>query len=177
MDSSALVADPAMLRAAFACFPSGVAAVCAMVDGAPSGLAASSFTSVSLTPPLVSICVRNESETWPLLREHDRLGLSILAENHGRTCRTLSSKRGDRFAGVDWLANQDGSVLVRGSSARMIVSVHDEVEAGDHVLVLLRVHSLVAEPHIPPLVFHGSRFRRLAATVDPAEDEDDKSSR
>ncbi|CND73601.1 oxidoreductase [Mycobacterium tuberculosis] len=166
MDSLAPVTDPARLRAAFACFPSGVAAICALVNEAPAGLAASSFTSVSLTPPLVSICVRNESETWPLLRGCARLGLSILAEHHGPTCRTLSAKGGDRFAGVDWLANPDGSVLMDGASARMVVSVHNEVEAGDHVLALLRVHGLAADSHIPPLVFHGSRFRRLAATDD-----------
>jgi flavin reductase (DIM6/NTAB) family NADH-FMN oxidoreductase RutF len=45
--------DPARLRQAYGCFPSGVTAVCALLDGLPVGLAASSFTSVSVHPPLV----------------------------------------------------------------------------------------------------------------------------
>jgi flavin reductase (DIM6/NTAB) family NADH-FMN oxidoreductase RutF len=61
--------DTALLRSVFGCFPSGVTAVCAEVDGALIGMAASSFTSVSLSPPLVSVCVQNSSKTWPVLRE------------------------------------------------------------------------------------------------------------
>ena len=54
-----------VLRAAFAHFPSGVTAVAAMRDGQPTGIAASSFTSVSIDPPLVSVCIALSSTTWP----------------------------------------------------------------------------------------------------------------
>src|ERR1700761_3481916 len=57
--------DPARLRKAFGIFPSGVVAVAAQVDGVLVGLAASSFTSVSLDPPLVSFSIANASKTWP----------------------------------------------------------------------------------------------------------------
>lgn len=67
------------LRRAFGCFPSGIT-VCALVDGTPVGMAASSFTSVSLAPPLVSVCIQHTSTTWPVLRNRPRLGLSVLAE-------------------------------------------------------------------------------------------------
>jgi len=156
-------ADPQELRRAFACFPSGVAAVCALVDGVPDGMAASSFTSVSLDPPLVSVCVQNTSSTWPRLRNRDRLGVSLLAESQDVTCRTLAAKTGDRFAGVDWSATPEGAVLVCGATAWLDCSVDDELPAGDHTIVLLRIHGLRAEPDVAPLVFHGSRFRRLRA--------------
>ena len=74
------VLDPQRLRHVFGAFPSGVAAVAALVGGVPVGIAASSFTSVSLDPPLVSLCVAHTSTTWPLLRGADRLGVSILGE-------------------------------------------------------------------------------------------------
>ena len=70
----------AHLRASFACFPSGVAAVCALIDGEPVGMVMSSFTSVSLDPPLVSVCVDLNSSTWPRLRSAPWLGVSILGE-------------------------------------------------------------------------------------------------
>jgi flavin reductase (DIM6/NTAB) family NADH-FMN oxidoreductase RutF len=153
------------LREVFGCFPSGVVALCALVDDTPVGMAVSSFTSVSLDPPLVSFCVQNTSATWPVLRRRPWLGISVLAEHHDQICRTLSRKHGDRFAGVDWTAEADGSMLVGGSSAWLVGQVHAEVAAGDHALVLLRIDRLGADPDTAPLVFHGGGFRRLAETT------------
>lgn len=151
------------LREAYGCFPSGVAAVCALAGGKPIGIAASSFVAVSLDPPLVSVCVQHTSTTWPRLRGAPRLGVSVLAEDQEGICRDLAAKGGDRFARVRWSAVDDGAVLVHGSALWLDCAVHREVEAGDHVLVLLAVHRLRVAPGVTPLVFHGSRFRRLAA--------------
>lgn len=155
--------DPVGLRRAFGCFPSGVTAVCAMAGSEPVGMAASSFTSVSIDPPLVSVCVQNSSATWPRLRRCARLGVSVLARGQDGACRSLSDKHGDRFAGVSWEPGADGAVFVHGATAWLNCSVHDELPAGDHRIVLLRVHGLRADPGAEPLVFHGSRFRQLAA--------------
>lgn len=155
--------DARALRQAFGCFPSGVAAVCCMVDGVPVGMAVSSFTSVSLAPALVSVCVQDTSATWPKLRGRSRLGLSVLAEDQEPACRALSSKDGDRFAGVRWRASGQGAVFVQGAVAWFDCSLHAEVSAGDHTIALLKIHRLGTEPGGAPLVFHGSRFRRLAA--------------
>jgi flavin reductase (DIM6/NTAB) family NADH-FMN oxidoreductase RutF len=155
--------DPRDLRRAFGCFPSGVTAVCGLADGAaPLGMAASSFTPVSIDPPLVSVCVQNTSTTWPRLRELRRLGVSVLAEGQDDACRRLSMKRGDRFTGVGWEAGPDGAVFVRGATVWLDCSVHSEVAAGDHLIALLQIHGLRAEQDRAPLVFHGSRFRQLA---------------
>lgn len=157
------IATAAQLRQAFGCFPSGVAAVCAEADGRPVGLAASSFTSVSVDPPLVSICVQHSSRTWPVLRERPRLGLSVLAEGHDAVCARLASRTGDRFAGADWTATPEGGVFLHGATAWLDCSIHAEVPAGDHTIALLLVNGVRADPAAAPLIFHGSRFRRLAA--------------
>jgi flavin reductase (DIM6/NTAB) family NADH-FMN oxidoreductase RutF len=141
------------LRSAFSCFPSGVTAVCALVDSEPAGMAASSFTSVSVSPPLVSACIQNTSSTWPKLRGRPRLGLSVLAEGHDAACARLASTDGDRFAGVGWEASPDGSVFIHGSSAWLDCSLYGEVRAGDHTIALLEIHGLRAAPHTPPLIF------------------------
>lgn len=154
--------DGAELRQVYGCYPSGVAAVCAMVHGEPVGLAASSFTSVSVEPPLVSICIRNDSRTWPRLKSAARLGLSVLAESHAEACRSLSRKDGDRFAGVPWTELANGAVFVSRASAWLDCRPRSEVQAGDHTIVVLEVCALDADADIPPLVFHGSRFRRIA---------------
>jgi flavin reductase (DIM6/NTAB) family NADH-FMN oxidoreductase RutF len=154
------VHDQLTLRAAFGCFPSGVAAICGLADEAPVGMAVSSFTSVSLDPPLVSACVQNSSTTWPRLRTLARLGVSILAEHQQYAGQSLALKVGDRFAGVDWRVTGDGAVLVDGSAAWFECSVDQEILAGDHTVVLLRIHALEVASSAP-LVFHGSRFRKL----------------
>lgn len=165
IEIAALIDDSKALRAAYGCFPSGVTAVCALVDGVPVGMAASSFTSVSMDPPLVSVCVQNTSTTWPKLRDRPRLGLSVLAEGHDAACLALSGKQGDRFAGVHWESTADDAIYVHGSTLWLDCAVEQEVPAGDHAIVLLRVAGLHADPNQAPLVFHGSRFRTLSAVA------------
>ncbi|MEU3509697.1 flavin reductase family protein [Streptomyces longwoodensis] len=157
------VTAPQQLRQAFGCFPSGVTALCAYRDGEPIGLAASSFTSVSMEPPLVSVCLQHTSTTWPKLREQPRLGLSVLAEGQDEICARLARKEGDRFAGTEWFASESGSVFVEGATLWLDCTIHEEVTSGDHDIVLLRIQGLSAVPDTSPLVFHASRFRRLAS--------------
>lgn len=154
--------DPATLRKTFGAFPTGVAALAGLLGAEPVGLAASSFTSVSLDPPLVSVCVSTGSATWPLLRRPARIGVSVLAHDQEKACRQLATRGIDRFAGLDWTATDDGAVLLTGASAWLDCSIHREIPAGDHEIVLLNVHRLGADPGVPPLVFHGSQYRRLA---------------
>jgi flavin reductase (DIM6/NTAB) family NADH-FMN oxidoreductase RutF len=154
--------DTALLRSVFGCFPSGVTAVCAAVDGAAVGMAASSFTSVSMDPPLLSVCVQNSSTTWPILRRAAHIGLSVLSEDHEDACKNLSAKTGDRFAAVDWFRGDDEAIFIRGASALLSCTLHSEIPAGDHEIALLEIHQVLADHGAIPLVFHGSRFRRLA---------------
>ncbi|MFR9807218.1 flavin reductase family protein [Pseudonocardia sp. RS010] len=155
------VLDVPALRRLYGCFPCGVVAVCGQGPDGPVGLAASSFTSVSMDPPLVSFCIQNTSSTWPKLAELPRLGVSVLGSDHSVACRRLAMKEGDRFAGLDVTSTSDGAVFVEGSPAQLDCSVEELVPAGDHHIVLLRVHAARALP-AEPLVFHASTFRELA---------------
>jgi flavin reductase (DIM6/NTAB) family NADH-FMN oxidoreductase RutF len=155
--------DTAVLKQAYGSFPSGVTAVCAYRDGVPVGIAASSFTSVSMDPPLVSLCVQRASTTWPTLSNGARLGVSILAEKHDEVCRQISAHARDRFAGIGWDRTEDDAVLLHDAAAWMVCSIAQTVLAGDHELILLRVHSLRVQADVAPLVFHRSKFRQLAA--------------
>jgi flavin reductase (DIM6/NTAB) family NADH-FMN oxidoreductase RutF len=155
------VLDPVQLRRVFGAFPSGVTAIAALIDGNPVGIAASSFTSVSLDPPLVSVCVAHSSTTWPILRDATRFGVSVLAADQEQACLQLSSRDADRFADLDWWATPDGAVLLEGASAWLDCSTEAQHRAGDHDIVVLRVHDLDADHGVKPLVFHASQFRRL----------------
>ena len=156
--------DTSLLRQVFGSFPTGIIAVCARADDGPVGMAASSFTSVSMDPPLVSVCVQNTSTTWPRLRAATRLGLSVLADGQDHACRTLSAKDGDRFDNLPWSDTDHGAVFVDDAAAVFDCTLHDELPAGDHLIALLHVHAALVHDGALPLVFHASRFRRLLAT-------------
>ena len=155
--------DPARLRRVFAAFPTGVTALAAEPDGFPVGMAASSFTSVSLDPPLVSVCVAQTSRTWPALRVASRIGVSVLADGHAEASRQLSAKDGDRFGGHRWRRSDDRALFLEGAAAWLDCSLEQEIPAGDHHIVLLRVHDLDIDSNAEPLVFHRSGYRRLAS--------------
>jgi flavin reductase (DIM6/NTAB) family NADH-FMN oxidoreductase RutF len=156
-----LALNPLRLRKVFGSFPTGVTVVAGLVDDTPAGLAANSFVSVSLDPPIVSVCIAHTSTTWPTLRLAARLGVSVLGAHQEHAGRQLSARGTDRFAALPWRARPQGAVLLDGATAWLDTSIEREIPAGDHVIVLLRVHDLDADAEIAPLVFHGSRFRRL----------------
>jgi flavin reductase (DIM6/NTAB) family NADH-FMN oxidoreductase RutF len=155
--------DPRRLRDAFGVFPSGVVAVAAQVDGEPVGLAASSFTTVSLDPPLVSFSVRTASKTWPDLRRTPRLGVTILADHHGPLARQLAGDPAHRFDDVPLLLGDGGALTLTDGLAQFDTSIYREVEAGDHTIVLLRLHEVRQDDRAMPLVFHRSTFDSLLA--------------
>ena len=96
------------------------------------------------------------------MRQATRLGVSVLSHEQEEASRSLATRGADRFAGLPWRPTQDGAVLLAGVSAWLDCSVEREIPAGDHEIVLLRVHRLGTDPEVAPLVFHGSRSRRLA---------------
>jgi flavin reductase (DIM6/NTAB) family NADH-FMN oxidoreductase RutF len=153
--------DPARLREVFGVFPSGVVAVAAEVDGVQVGLAASSFTSVSLDPPLVSVNLATTSKTWPDLRRAAHLGVTVLADHHARVCRQLAGPVEQRFEGVAYSVSDEGAVTLDEGLAQFDCTVYREVEAGDHILALLELHAVRHAVEGHPLVFHRSGFGKL----------------
>jgi flavin reductase (DIM6/NTAB) family NADH-FMN oxidoreductase RutF len=157
--------DRVRLREVFGIFPSGVVAVAADVDAVRVGLAASSFTSVSLDPPLVSFAVATTSKTWPTLRRARHLGVTILAGHHDQACRQLAGPVEHRFDGLLLTASEDGAVTLDDGLARFDCTIHDEVRAGDHLIVLLRLHAVEHADTSDPLVFHRSGFGSIRRTA------------
>ncbi|NAZ83667.1 oxidoreductase [Kineococcus sp. R8] len=158
--------DPLALRSTFALFPSGVAALSAVVEGAPVVLVASSFqVGISADPPLVLFAVQHTSTSWPKLREAERIGVSVLGEAHDSAARQMASKAADRFAGIETVTTATGAHFLEGAPVWLECSIHSEVPAGDHDVVLLRVHAMGHEAGTEPLVWHASSFRALTPQV------------
>jgi flavin reductase (DIM6/NTAB) family NADH-FMN oxidoreductase RutF len=98
------------------------------------------------------------------LRAAPNVGVSILGEHHEHVCRQLASKDGDRFFGVDTIAAPSGSIYITESCAWFDCLIELEIDAGDHLIVVLRILQTGMSNAAGPLVFHRSRFRRLMET-------------
>lgn len=156
--------DPRVLRDALGRFCSGVTVVTGSVAGEPVGFTCQSFTSVSLDPPLVAITVQRTSTSWPRLRPTGRLVINVLADHQAALSSQFARRGGDRWAQVAWHAGRLGGPVLDECLLAVECVVAAEHDAGDHVLVLARVHTL----HTPrtaadPLVFFRGDYRRLQA--------------
>ncbi|MFI5621876.1 flavin reductase family protein [Nocardioides sp. NPDC051685] len=137
--------------------PTGVVAITtrSVDDGLPIGMTVGSFTSVSLDPPLVAFLPARSSSTFPLVRETGRFCANILASGQEAVGQKLATKGQDRFADVPWHpAPGTGAPIIDGALAWVDCEIVDVYEAGDHDIVIGRVHQLEFESRGTPLVFY-----------------------
>lgn len=162
---------PADFRRVLGHFATGLAAVTGMDDGVPVGLLVNSFTSVSLAPPLVSFCVAHTSASWPRLRNGRRHCICFLAAGQREQARRLAVARGDaKFRGLAWSPSLSGLPVPDGALAWLECTVEAEHPAGDHTIVVVRVHHLARSDDAAdaePLVLYRGGYGRFAATPFP----------
>lgn len=140
------------LRHVMGHFATGVTIVTAFSDDGPVGMAANSFTSVSLDPPLVLLCPGRSSSTWPAIRAAGRFCINVMGNNHEEITRRFALKGIDRFADIGWVDRSTGPAL-ESAMAWVECAIRDEHDAGDHTIVVADVlHADVADV-VDPLVF------------------------
>lgn len=149
----------ARFRAVLGHFPSGVVAVTALDGGGhPTGMTVSSFTSVSLAPPLVAFFPGATSTTFPAIAERGTFTVNVLAEGQEEICRALSASGGDKFAHVPWQPGPHGDPVIDGAVAWIACTIESVHPAGDHRIVLGHVDDLEADTGASPLLFFRSRY-------------------
>jgi 3-hydroxy-9,10-secoandrosta-1,3,5(10)-triene-9,17-dione monooxygenase reductase component len=127
----------------------------------PVGLAASSFTSVSMDPPLVLFCAAKTSSTWPRISAAKHYCVNILGDDHEHLSRQFSSKGADKFAGVAWHAGPSGAPVFDEALAWIDCSMHNEVDGGDHIIAVGRVLALGDRGHGGPLAYYRGGYGSL----------------
>lgn len=156
--------DPARFRSVLGHFPTGVVAITACDSaGKPVGMAVSSFTSVSLDPPLVAFLPGKSSSTFPAIAAHGTFCVNVLSAGQEPVCRALSASGGDKFADLSWRPGPHGDPVLDGVTAWIGCTIEKIHDAGDHHLVLGRVDELAADTTASPLLFFRSHYGRLAS--------------
>jgi flavin reductase (DIM6/NTAB) family NADH-FMN oxidoreductase RutF len=152
--------DTARFRGILGRFATGVVAITAIDPETcmPTGLAANAFTSVSLDPPLVAFCVAHTSTTWPKLRAAGRLCVNILSAPQREVCLRLATRGAGKFDGLAWTDSPGGGPVIDGALAWIECSVDAEHPAGDHTIVVARVHRLDRHHDGAPLIFYRGSY-------------------
>ena len=136
-------------------FLTGVTVITGLDDDQPVGMAASSFTSLSMDPALVLFCAGKYSSTWPRIQRSRHFAVNVLSLTQEDVSRQMSSKVPDKFLGVSWHAEQSGAPILDEALAWIDCSIEAEHDGGDHIIVVGRVLSLGARDGEPLAYFRG----------------------
>jgi flavin reductase (DIM6/NTAB) family NADH-FMN oxidoreductase RutF len=156
--------SPEIFRAALGRFATGVTVVTTVVDGQPHGMTANAFSSASLDPPLILVCVDHEAVLHDLLGESEAFGVSILAaaQEHLSIWFATADRPGGRaqFADVAWAPGaHTGAPLLDGAAARLECRPAGRFPAGDHSVFLGEVVAAELDSTNSPLLFLDGAYR------------------
>jgi flavin reductase (DIM6/NTAB) family NADH-FMN oxidoreductase RutF len=137
-------------------FATGVAVVTAP---GPAGLTTNAFTSLSLEPPLVLVCLDLESRTLSAVKEHERLAVNVLAADQRAVAVRFAGKasHAEKFADVPW-REEGGVPILDGAVAWVAGAVTELVAGGDHVIAIVAAERFEV-PGGKPLLYHGGDYR------------------
>lgn len=158
---------PEEFRRTLGQFATGVTVVTVLTpEGAVHGMTANAFTSVSLVPPLVLVCVGQGARTHELLPQRGRFGISVLREEQEAWARFFASTEQKQDAaerlGVKVRFTEAGVALLEDALAHMECTLAASHAAGDHTIFVGEVESATVGAG-RPLLFFGGRFRGLEA--------------
>ena len=164
--------DPRIrLRQALGTFATGVTVVTTIdAKDKPRGFTANSFTSVSLDPPLVLVCLAKDAATSPVFMNSEYFCVNILAEDQQDIAAVFASQGHDRFENVSWQTALHGSPLLDGALTRFECKRFSTTDAGDHTIIVGEVLDFETSGRSPLVYCSGSyvEFGLLQQAVEAA---------
>ena len=144
-------------------FASGVTVVTTWdADGRPTGFTANAFTSVSLDPPLVLVCVDHKAQSYPAMQASGRFAVNILSLGQEALSKRFAVSGGDKFDGIAWSTGPGRLPLLSGALAALECQTLHAYPGGDHTIFVGRVEAVQAQDAEPLLYYRGS-YSRLSA--------------
>ncbi|MFG1778127.1 flavin reductase family protein [Micromonospora sp. NPDC049051] len=130
------------------------------------GFTATSFTSVSLDPPLVSFCLGVASSSWPVLDRAEYVAVHLLGAHQREAAQVFATSGIDRFAAYPhWTPGPFGVPLLTGVPARLLCRIAHRVPAGDHTLFIAEPLALGGGEDVDPLVRHRGDYTTTGAAM------------
>lgn len=154
--------DQRTLRDALGSFATGVTVVTCVDDsGNPFGLTVNSFTSVSLDPPLLLVCIAKEARCALALANAPHFAVNVLQTGQQPASIRFSTRDEDRFGTTPWSTGETGAPLLMDSLAIFECERQAVHEGGDHDLLVGQVLRASFDPNMDPLLYFRGKYRRL----------------
>lgn len=165
-DEAAPVLEREALKGVLGSFTTGITIVTARLDGLLHGMTANAFSSVSLDPPLILLCVDHAARMHEFIAQSGAFAVNILSEEQEHLARQFA--RGGRplegeFAAAPYTTGVTGCPLLTGTVGFLECLLHDAFEGGDHTVYLGRVQSASASAERRPLLLHRGQYLTLPA--------------
>ena len=155
--------DRMLFRETLGHYPTGVAVVTAIADdGEPAGMVVGTFSSVSLDPPLIAFLPTAGSQSFATIRTSNAFCVNVLASDQEALCRQFATGGSSKFDGVSWRPGPLGSPVLDEAVSWVECMFEDIREAGDHFIVLGRVHDLAVQRATLPLLFFQGGYGRFS---------------
>ena len=154
--------DTKAFRQALGAFPTGVAVVTATTEAEPVGITVNSFTSVSLDPPLVLWCLKNDSQRFTSFVEAGHYTISILGTEHEDVSSRLAKQGEHRLHDMGLMATELGPPALADALAVFECEAYAMHDAGDHKILIGRVLRFARRDAGAPLVYHRGRYGALS---------------
>lgn len=153
--------DERSFRKALGCFATGVTVVTtADAEGQPVGLTVSSFSSLSLDPPLVLFCLDKRTRALEAFKS-GHFAVHVLREDQRQLSIQFASRQDDKWNSVDFSTNDYGIPVLSNCLARLECELHEMVEGGDHTIFVGKVHSLEHQTGGQPLLYFRGAYANL----------------
>jgi flavin reductase (DIM6/NTAB) family NADH-FMN oxidoreductase RutF len=155
----------AEFRKAMGSFATGVTVITVDHEGAVHGMTANAFTSVSLDPLLVLVCVDHRARTHAHLHARKRFGVNVLAENQRAISEYYARsgpthERAEEEAGASFDRTAHGTPVLHDALAYLECRLHTAQDAGDHTIFVAEVEDVVVRDGDPLLYFRGN-YRKI----------------
>ena len=138
------------LRRAFGNFATGVTIVTTREpDGAPCGFTANSFTSISIDPPLLLVSIGKAAHGCPVFMASQGFAVNILAREQRDLSNRFAAAGHDKFSGVEWHAGTTGSPILTDVVAWFDCTHHEQIDAGDHVILIGHIEDYAYHTQAP----------------------------
>ena len=153
--------DPRTLRDALGCFATGVTVVTCLNDGVPAGITVNSFTSVSLDPPLLLVCLHKQAASATALTEASHFAINVLQTGQQPASINFSTRVEDRFDRTPWSCGEAGAPILEDSLCVFECERYAVYDGGDHHILVGRVAKASFDAGLDPLLYFRGRYRRL----------------
>jgi len=158
--------DSALFRRAMRTVPTGVAVITTVgLNGAYVGLTVNSIASLSLTPPLISWALKENSPSLADFQHSRAFVVNLLAAGQEELSRRFSSPTADRFEALEVTTSPSGLPRLPGCAASLECAIHSDIQAGDHILLIGMVHDVQVHD-IPALGYCSGRYFQAAISTD-----------